>query len=74
MSASADRPQPPPQVWVDTLARARADLAAGRMHELEDVLCDLDSDVAEIEDEARSQAQRDERDALGQTRGPRMGR
>lgn len=48
MSAAADSPQPPPQAWIDTLARARTDLAAGRTHELEDVLRDLDGDIAEI--------------------------
>lgn len=59
MSASADRRQPPPQAWIDALARARADVTAGRTHDLEDVLRDLNGDAAEVEDEARTQAKSD---------------
>jgi len=36
----------PPQAWSDALARARADLAAGRTHDLSDVLADIETDIA----------------------------
>ncbi len=74
MSALTDRHQPPPQAWTDTLARARADVAAGRVHDLEDVLCDLDRDSAEIEDEVHPHGKLADEDEQGQARGPRMGR
>lgn len=56
MGSSADKLRPAPQSWIDTLARARADVAAGRTHGLDDVLRDLNGDIAELEDEARLQA------------------
>lgn len=71
MSAPADRLHSPPQTWVDTLARARADVAAGRVHELEDMLRDFEDDIAEIDDEARLQAEREQH---GQARGPHTAR
>ena len=70
METPLDKPRPAPQAWVDTLARARADVAAGRTHRLADVLRDLDGDIAGLEDEARLQADRPE---PAQAHGPRTG-
>lgn len=74
MSALTDRRQPLPQAWTDTLARACAYVAAGRIHDLEDVLRDLDRDSAEIEDEVQPHGKSADEDEQGQARGPRMGR
>lgn len=56
MEPLANKPRPAPQAWVDTLARAREDVAAGRTHGMEDVLRELDDDIAGLESKARLQA------------------
>ncbi len=50
MSAATDRSDPQ-HPWHDALVRARADVAAGRTHDLDDVLRDLDADAAALEAE-----------------------
>lgn len=57
MSATADTPRhaPPPQDWLDALDRGRADLAAGRTHELADVLDDIEADISAMETEEQEQ-------------------
>ncbi len=50
MTAASDG-FPPQHPWRDVLSRARADMAADRTHDLDDVLRDLDADAVAIETE-----------------------
>jgi hypothetical protein len=56
MSAVPDTPRPPPQSWLDALERGRADIAAGRTHEIEAVLAWLDAQIAEMEAQQQDEA------------------
>ena len=49
MGSPADSPRLAPKEWVNTLARARTDVAAGRTHGLDDVLRDLDGDMHDLD-------------------------
>ena len=60
------RSLPAPKEWIEALARGQADIEAGRTHDLEDVLRDIDNDIAELE--GRPLDQSDEAEV------PRMGR
>ena len=46
MNASLKPSGLPPLAWSDALSRARADVAAGRTHEVSDVLEDIETDIA----------------------------
>ncbi len=80
MTAPATKLRQAPKTWGDTLARAREDVAAGRTHELEDVLRDFADDITAIKnetwlpDEPRLEAKQDERGKPGRVDAPRMGR
>ena len=56
MDTLPDAPRLPPQDWLGALAEAREDVAAGRVHDLADVLAELDQDIAEMEAEAVARA------------------
>lgn len=58
MSALPAPPAAPPEAWLDDLATARADRAAGRVHDIDlDALCrEIEAEAAEIEARQRQTA------------------
>ena len=58
MDTPAKSRVPSLQDLIDVLARSEADIAAGRVYELEDVLRDFDNDIAELEKGEKPLAER----------------
>jgi hypothetical protein len=52
-SAQTNTPRETAQGWADALDRARTDLGARRMHKPEDVLREIEADIAEMEADVR---------------------